>query len=235
MNKSITTNLLAILLIIIGYFVFPELPAVINTGVFAFSGAITNWLAIHMLFEKVPLLYGSGVIPNQFEKFRDSLRDLIMQEFFTAEYLREFLSSNAMDWMPDFDSAVGEIDYDKLFDKLVEAISESSLGAMLSMVGGISALEPLREPVKEKMKNFLAEFLKSDSFHNKVTAALKDEHFSDTLYKNIEQIVASRLQQLTPQLVKDIIQKMIRHHLGWLVVWGGMFGGLIGLVYTIII
>jgi len=25
---------------------------------------------------------------------------------------------------------------------------------------------------------------------------------------------------------------MIRRHLGWLVVWGGVFGGLIGLVVT---
>ena len=30
-------------------------------------------------------------------------------------------------------------------------------------------------------------------------------------------------------MVKEIIQKMIRSHLGWLVVWGGVFGSLIGL------
>jgi len=42
-------------------------------------------------------------------------------------------------------------------------------------------------------------------------------------------IVQKRLDELTPGMVKDIIQKMIRNHLGWLVVWGGFFGGLIGL------
>jgi hypothetical protein len=31
-------------------------------------------------------------------------------------------------------------------------------------------------------------------------------------------------------MVKDIIQEMIRSHLGWLVVWGGVFGALMGLV-----
>jgi Na+/H+ antiporter NhaD/arsenite permease-like protein len=31
-------------------------------------------------------------------------------------------------------------------------------------------------------------------------------------------------------MVKDIIQQMIKKHLGWLVVWGGVFGGLIGLI-----
>ena len=33
-------------------------------------------------------------------------------------------------------------------------------------------------------------------------------------------------------MVKDIVQTMIRQHLGWLVVWGGVFGGLIGLLTT---
>jgi hypothetical protein len=27
-----------------------------------------------------------------------------------------------------------------------------------------------------------------------------------------------------------MVQQMIEQHLGWLVVWGGVFGGLIGLV-----
>ena len=33
--------------------------------------------------------------------------------------------------------------------------------------------------------------------------------------------------------VKDIVQQMIRKHLGWLVVWGCAFGGLIGLSVTV--
>jgi len=35
-------------------------------------------------------------------------------------------------------------------------------------------------------------------------------------------------------MVKDIIQKMIRAHLGWLVVWGGVIGGLIGLIKCLV-
>ena len=35
-------------------------------------------------------------------------------------------------------------------------------------------------------------------------------------------------------MVKQIVQDMIRHHLGWLVVWGGVFGGLIGLITSIL-
>jgi hypothetical protein len=38
-----------------------------------------------MLFEKVPFLYGSGIIPNRFEEFKDSIKQLMMQQFFTVE------------------------------------------------------------------------------------------------------------------------------------------------------
>ena len=67
MNKSLITNLLAILIIIVGYLYQEDYQFIIITGVFALSGSITNWLAIHMLFEKIPLLYGSGVILDKFE------------------------------------------------------------------------------------------------------------------------------------------------------------------------
>jgi hypothetical protein len=63
LNKSVITNLVAVAIIILGY-ISPVLPNLIKSiGFFALSGAITNWLAIYMLFEKVPFLYGSGVIP----------------------------------------------------------------------------------------------------------------------------------------------------------------------------
>ncbi len=58
LNKSVLTNLVAVLIIIAGY-LYPFKPDLIKSiGFFALSGAITNWLAIHMLFEKVPFLYG---------------------------------------------------------------------------------------------------------------------------------------------------------------------------------
>jgi uncharacterized membrane protein YheB (UPF0754 family) len=31
-------------------------------------------------------------------------------------------------------------------------------------------------------------------------------------------------------MVKEMVERIIKEHLGWLVVWGGVFGGLIGLI-----
>ena len=50
----------------------------------------------------------------------------------------------------------------------------------------------------------------------------------------VDAIVMQRLNELTPEMVKTIVQDMIHKHLGWLVVWGGVFGGFIGLIVSVI-
>ena len=60
------------------------------TGLFALSGGVTNWLAVHMLFEKIPFIYGSGVIPSRFEDFKLGIKELIVNEFFTREQIDRF-------------------------------------------------------------------------------------------------------------------------------------------------
>ena len=68
----------------------PYQPYILSTGLFALSGGITNWLAVHMLFERVPGLYGSGVIQIRFEEFKLGIRNLIMQQFFQHGDLEAF-------------------------------------------------------------------------------------------------------------------------------------------------
>ena len=44
----------------------------------------------------------------------------------------------------------------------------------------------------------------------------------------------SFLQELTAERVKKLIEVVMRVHLGWLVVWGNIFGGVIGLVSELV-
>ena len=46
---------------------------------YAFSGAITNWAAVYMLFERVPFIYGSGVVVLRFAAFKKSIKSLVME------------------------------------------------------------------------------------------------------------------------------------------------------------
>jgi len=226
-NKSVITNVISLLCTLAGYVL--NQPILLTIGLFALSGAITNWLAIHMLFEKVPGLYGSGVIPARFEDFKDGIRNLMMDQFFTEDNIDRFLSDNsgqaaALNLAP----IIEKVDLSPAFDTLVDVIENSSFGGMLAMVGGSEALQPLREPFIEKMKLSVADIVSSDNFNHLLRDELEQPNVIAGMRDKVSNIIEKRLDELTPKLVKEIIQTMIRKHLGWLVVWGGVFGGLIG-------
>ncbi len=229
-NKSFITNLIALAIIAVGYScpVYPELMK--SIGFFALSGAITNWLAIHMLFEKVPLLYGSGVIPNRFEEFKLSIKDLMMNQFFTLENVEQFIHTEEQqgDKILNLEPLMDAVDYDKIFEGLVSSIMESSFGAMLQMMGGEEALIPLKEPFTAKMKLTLTEMVESDRFKAALEHSLDAHKIGEDILDKVETVIDKRLNELTPQIVKEMVQDIIRQHLGWLVVWGGVFGGVIG-------
>lgn len=230
-NMSFATNALAAGVIGLSYcFVNTPYQGVLSSvGCYALSGALTNWLAIYMLFEKVPYLYGSGVIPERFESFKSGLRSLIMQEFFTQENIDAVMSqsNDKQKWR----ALADELNYDKMYDALADGLLSSQMGKLLAMVGGQSAVESLRNPVQLKLRSVIQETLSDEELQQQVMNKFQNK---DQFLRKIEGIVERRLEGLTPKMVKNIIQKMIREHLGWLVVWGGVFGGLIGLVANFI-
>jgi uncharacterized membrane protein YheB (UPF0754 family) len=92
--KELTTNFVATSLVATSFFVPENLSNhIFYTGAFALSGSLTNQIAIHMLFNKVPLLYGSGIIELKFEELKLSIKELILNEFFTKQRIDEFLKS----------------------------------------------------------------------------------------------------------------------------------------------
>ena len=230
MNKSLGTNLIATLVVIVGLIL--ENNIILTVGLFALSGAVTNWLAIHMLFEKVPFLYGSGVVENRFEQFKSSIHSLIMEQFFTKENLDKFFKSEFSDENKKFDlsKVINQTDFSIAFESLKDAVMESSFGGMLGMFGGVSALEPLKEPFESKMKKSINDIVHTDTFQKTLKDALGNSDMSEDIYSKINIVVEQRLNELNPKMVKELVQTMIKEHLGWLVIWGGVFGGLIGLI-----
>ena len=235
MNKSNITNIITVIAMLFGYFSGNNL--IYMVGLFAFSGAITNSLAIHMLFEKVPFLYGSGVIESKFSQFKISIHNLLMNQFFTREHLTRFFQEEVSSAKKtiDFEKILNKTDFSPAYESLKESVMQSSFGGMLGMFGGESALEPLREPFTKKLQASIISISASDAFQEVVNEALTSENLSEDIYNKLSKIVNARLEELTPAMVKEIVQEMIKEHLGWLVIWGAVFGGLIGLVTTLIV
>ena len=234
LNKQNLTNGIALALVILGL----SLPHEdgnpwLSMGLFAFSGAVTNWLAVYMLFEKVPGLYGSGVIPERFEDFKAGIHQLMMKQFFTPERIEQFLRESNVEGSlltSGADSLMEQLDTERAFQTMVSVIEESSFAPMLAMVGGPTALAPLKEPFIEKFRELIHEILADPRVQQTVEEHFHKANAAETMTERIEGIVRQRLDELTPERVKEIVEDMIRQHLDWLVVWGGVFGGLIGLL-----
>ncbi|MBD1564836.1 DUF445 domain-containing protein [Vibrio sp. S12_S33] len=232
MNKSLVTNIIALALLGAGYQLDNKIA--LYAGLFAFSGAITNWLAIHMLFEKVPGLYGSGVIPARFEEFKAAIKNLMMEQFFTESNIDRFLNKEMTGSKTlNLEPVIAKVDFNPTFDSLVEVIAQSSFGGMLAMFGGTEALQPLKQPFVEKMQQSVVEISQSESVKQALKEQFESPAMMEEIKANIENIIDQRLNELTPKLVKEMVQKMIKQHLGWLVVWGGVFGGLIGVISSL--
>ena len=236
-NKSLISNLIAAALGLLGLNLDGSYREyVLTIGLFALSGGITNWLAVHMLFERVPGIYGSGVIPLRFEEFKMGIRRLIIDQFFKPADLEAFFhgaGETAEELAEQLQQAIDDFDLDTAFESLLDVIMASSLGSMLGMVGGRAALDSLKSPFVANMRDFFRKEFSDSRFQAKIQEALQSTLDDAAIRAKLELMIDQRLDQMTPQMVKDIIQEMIRKHLGWLVLWGCVFGGTIGLVVTL--
>ncbi len=230
-SKSTLTDIVSVSLIGIGFASYVD--PILYTGLFAFSGAITNQLAIFMLFNKVPFLYGSGVIEENFESFKASIKDMIMKQFFTKEQLTAFFQGEErkIDLAPLVESA----DFSPAFNALSQSVMESKLGNMLNMFGGEQALESLKEPFSRKLKSAVVGIVSSETFKAQINHHLENSSLNDDILNTIEELITSRLNDLTPSMVSDLVHELIHTHLGWLVVWGGIFGGVIGFISSFVV
>jgi len=236
MDKSSLTTSIALLVTILGFFIQqPYGDYFLYAGLFALSGALTNWLAIHMLFEKIPFLYGSGVITQNFEKFKKSIHTLVMEQFFTKEHIEQFVEKelSAFNQSLDFEALLNDINLDPAFENFKQVILQSPFGGMLNMFGGEAALTPLKEPFLQHLKESIIDITKDANFQEKLSSDLDIPQLDNVLMEQIESIVKGRLELLTPNHIKEMIHQLIKQHLGWLVVWGGVFGGVIGLISSL--
>ena len=232
-SKGLVVNLIALTLVVASFLVSKNISNYLYySGLFALSGAITNQIAIYMIFNKVPFLYGSGVVELNFEKFKHSIKNLIMEQFFNKERIDKFLKAEIETL--DFTEIIDKIDFTPAFTSLKESILESKFGAVINMFGGESAIESLKVTFIKRLKSSLISILSTNAFKEQLKNFKNISH-TDSFVEKIDTIITEKLDTLTPQDVKSLVERLIKEHLDWLVVWGGLFGGLIGLISTSIL
>ena len=242
-NKGDWSNLIAFLLMLSGIicvqidsgnFFFRYL---LSFGLFGFAGGITNWLAVKMLFDKIPFLYGSGVIPRQFKVIREEVKKTIMKTFFDSEYLESYINDRAKGLMGELKlgdrikAGMEKPEFDKtLIDKLTEMSAKPEgmlIQTMAQMFGGVPMLVPVIKPL---ILGFADEFASSFTDNFDVQEFVK----VDKIREELDKLMSQKLLLLTPQLVKALMEEVIREHLSWLIIWGNLFGGLLGIISQIL-
>ena len=101
---------------------------------------------------------------------------------------------------------------------------------MLSMFGGVQILDNAKDDIMKAIDTILHKTL-----HDLNSQTQDTQKLAEGFHQKAENIIDARLEELTASEVKNIISKMIKSHLSWLVVWGGIFGGLIGAISATII
>lgn len=237
-EKGFVSNVVSCVVMIIGlamrFSAGPEDVAaryVLSFGLFGFAGGVTNWLAVKMLFDEIPLIYGSGVIPRRFKEIRKAVKNTIMTAFFNPSFLRKYLREKIEE--VDVNSWIKKMleseSVSKAIDEQLAAAFQSQEARLLLQMAGInpqmvSAVVPLLKPFISNMAGKIGPKLKQ--------AALEQGSDENILYlrAEVDKMMTAKLKMLTPDMVKRLMEDVMRKHLSWLVIWGNVFGALIGVI-----
>ena len=252
MDKGTASNLISACCLGISLTASGLPPVFYTASMFAFSGGITNWLAVKMLFDRIPGLIGSGVIPARFKEIRSKVKDLIMEHFFDEEHLRSFLSDQAgsMDWghylkpqegsdgpmatviRKQWDRVTAPEVIQPIVDRQIEKLMQSPIRGMLLMVG----VEKIRPTINQFVSAFIESMqgkvleLASQIESDDLQLELDEEALVHDVREKVNQLLEQKLEQLRSEDVKRMMEDVIRQHLGWLVVWGNVFGAVLGVI-----
>jgi hypothetical protein len=110
---------------------------IIAFGLFGFAGGITNWLAVKMLFDQIPFLWGSGVIPRRFKEIREAIKIQVLEMFFDKEFLSHYLGPRSRELLRSIDlpgilrKMANSPDFDEMFIGKLTELSLRPEGMML--------------------------------------------------------------------------------------------------------
>ena len=239
-NKGDYSNVATAVVLIIGLIMRTSLGArnasagfILAFGLFGFAGGVTNWLAVKMLFDRIPFLIGSGVIPRRFKDILGALKTMILETFFEKKFLSEYLSTRSGNLLEKVDvrsklrKAMSGDNFDHDLARKLEKLAATPDGLLLQtmapMFGGFDTMVPMLNPMLIGIGADLIETLAQNFDLTEIVDV-------DTVRGEIDKVLTERMETLTPLRVNRMMAAVIREHLGWLVVWGNVFGGLIGAV-----
>lgn len=205
-----------------------------SIGVFGFFGGIVNWLFIELLFRKIFCLYGSGVIMNYYDDIISGLRSIVLDILFDSSKLKEFFSGKnkkiqtMLQLDQQFEALLKSEATQIVINKKIAELISSPQGYILVNMG--VNIDQLKNVIKNHVDSFIKDISKT------INERLRVPGITDGgLKSEIISILEPRLVRLNPTEVNKIVAVMLRKHLSWLIIWGNLFGGLLGLLSEVVL
>ncbi|MBS1511630.1 MAG: DUF445 family protein [Bacteroidetes bacterium] len=190
------------------------LPVILST----FTGWVTTWVAIKMLFHprnpvKVFGLSIQGIFPKNQQAIAQKLGQVVSKEFLSFAEIEAKVTNpeNLEKLRPEIEKHIDGFLREKL----------STLFPMLSMFIGEKTINQLKAAFLTELESLFPVLMKS--YMNKL------EHDLD-----LEKIVTEKVAGFSSEKLEEILQQITKKEFQFLEVVGGVFGFLIGLVQVLI-
>jgi len=202
-------------------------------GLFGFAGGMTNWLAIRMMFDKIPFLIGSGILLNNFVEIRDNVKKTTMATYFDAGHLSHYVTQkteiilNSLQLDESIREVIRSPGVQALISDKIEEVFSTPEGLVLGLVVN-----------KEKVKlNIMPSFENAGKDIVPLVSQLirNSEHLSEEKVRDqVDRLITSKLVEMHPKNIIAVVKEMVENELGWVIVWGNVFGGLLGLILEVV-
>ncbi|MBI3718431.1 MAG: DUF445 family protein [Sphingobacteriales bacterium] len=184
----------------------------------AFTGWVTTWIAIKMLFHpRKPIkIFGftiQGIFPKNQQEIAIKLGQVVSRELLSFEEIEEKIISaeNLEKLKPEIEKHIDDF----LRNKLKEVFP------MLSMFIGEKTIAQLKEAFLKELQSLFPVLMKS--YMNKLQHDL-----------NLERIVIEKVANFSTEKLEDILDQITRKEFKFLEIIGGLFGLLIGIIQVVI-
>lgn len=197
-------------------------------GLFGFTGGVTNWVGLKLIFNRIPGLFFSGAISKNFVTARKLMANFILEEFFSPSQVRTYVKDKKSSYLKaehidnQLEKLLDSRRAENMIHEQLDVLMGTPEGLRLRMLGVTKAkLAPLVKPQLLKFKTQIVPLVLS-------SMESVDLLNADHLREQIVDLISSRTHELSAQQVKQLVEDAVYRHLSWIVFWGSVLGAFVG-------
>jgi uncharacterized membrane protein YheB (UPF0754 family) len=191
---------------------------IITLALATFTGWVTTWIAIKMLFHprkpvKILGITIQGIFPKNQQRIAEKLGQVVSKELLSFGEIEQKLTSeeNLQKLMPEVEVHIDHFLRNKLKDVF----------PMLAMFIGDKTISQLKEAFLSELQDLFPILMKS--YMNKL------QHDLD-----LERIVVEKISNFSTEKLEDLLDQITKEEFKFLELIGGVFGFMIGLIQVLL-